>query len=163
MEKLPSTYFRLVNHTVHSPSAVSRAGDDLRVTEEATAGQVTWPIKDILDEKAILWLHRRESENKTGVKASKHGLTCVCRQLTHNLNIAVLALEVVDGAHVVQTAAGYQVPRRRIGTSHHPGWLERDGVHLRTHGRPVKNLCVNSQLNVLHSLPQPHDMQQAPA
>lgn len=106
---------------MHSPSAVSRAGDDLRVTEEATTGQVTCPIEEILNEKNIAWVHRRQSENKNGVKASKCGLTCVCRQLTHNLNIAVLALEIVDGAHVVQTAAGHQVPRRRIGTSHHPG------------------------------------------
>lgn len=61
----------------------------------------------------------REQERCESIQT--HGLTCVRRQLTHNLNIAILALEVVDGAHVVQTAAGHQVPRRRIGTSHHPG------------------------------------------
>lgn len=33
--------FSSVNHTVFLPSAVSRAGDDLTVTEETTAGEVT--------------------------------------------------------------------------------------------------------------------------
>lgn len=46
--------------------------------------------------------------------------TSVRRQLTHDLDVPVLALEVVDGAHVVQTATSHEVPRRRIGTSHHP-------------------------------------------
>lgn len=34
-----------------SPSAVSRAGDDLAITEETTAGQVAWPTKEILYEE----------------------------------------------------------------------------------------------------------------
>lgn len=36
--------------------------------------------------------------------------TCVCGQLTHDLDVAVLALEVVDGAHVVETATRHHVP-----------------------------------------------------
>lgn len=32
--------FNSLNHTIILPSAVSRAGDDLTVTDETTAGQV---------------------------------------------------------------------------------------------------------------------------
>lgn len=63
----------------------------------------------------------------------------MCCQLTHDLDIPIFALEVVNRAHVVQAAAGHQVPWRSVGTSHHPGGLERDGVDLRTHGRREKN------------------------
>ena len=46
--------------------------------------------------------------------------TGVGSQLAHDLDVAVLALEVVDGAHVVQTATGHHVPRGGIGTGHDP-------------------------------------------
>ena len=61
--------------------------------------------------------------------------TGVGGQLAHDLDVAVLALEVVDepmlvrtppatkvvdGAHVVQTTAGHHVSRGGVGTGHDP-------------------------------------------
>ena len=46
--------------------------------------------------------------------------TRVGGQLAHDLDVAVLALEVVDGAHVVQTTAGHHVSRGGVGTGHDP-------------------------------------------
>lgn len=46
-EREVELFFSSVNHTIFLPSAISRAGDDLTVTEETTAGQVTWATKEI--------------------------------------------------------------------------------------------------------------------
>lgn len=43
-------HFKVNYIFISLPSAVSRAGDDLTVTEETTAGQVTWATKEILYE-----------------------------------------------------------------------------------------------------------------
>lgn len=75
-------------------------------------------------------------------------LTRVRCQLAHHLHVPVLAFQIVDGAHVVQAATSHEVPRGRVGASHHPRRLERDGVYLGTHraeeesaGAPRQNSC----------------------
>lgn len=46
-----SILFSSINHIIFLPSAVAGAGDDLTVTKETTAGQVTWATKEILYEQ----------------------------------------------------------------------------------------------------------------
>lgn len=94
-----------------SPGAVSRAGEDLAVTEETAAGQVAWPTTETL-----LYVRTLTVSNSSLPRS----LTCVRRQLAHDLHVPVLAFQIVDGAHVVQAATGHKVPRRCVGAGHHP-------------------------------------------
>lgn len=36
----------------------------------------------------------------------------------------------VDGTDIVETSAGDEAPRGRVGAGHDPGGAQRDGVHL---------------------------------
>lgn len=99
----PDMLFRLSHRAaVSSPGAVSRAGEDLAVTEETAAGQVAWPSRETL-----LYVRSPPVRNPLPLPRS---LTCVRCQLTHDLHVPVLAFQIVDGAHVVQAATGHQVP-----------------------------------------------------
>lgn len=61
------------------------------------------------------------------------------RQLSRDPHVALAGLQAVYGADVVQASAGHIVPRRSVGTRHHPGRAQRDGMHLRdTMSREVK-------------------------
>lgn len=56
--------------------------------------------------------------------------TCVPGELSADSHVALTGLQAVDGADVVQTAAGYEVSRRRVRTRHHPRRAQRDGMDL---------------------------------
>ena len=58
----------------------------------------------------------------------------MARQLPADPDVALAGLQAVDGADVVQAAAGHKVAGRGVGASHHPGGAQGDGVHL-TRGR----------------------------
>lgn len=60
-------------------------------------------------------------------------LTCVARQLAAHAHVALPRFQVVDGADVVQAPAGHVVARGSVGTGHHPGGPQGDGVHLQRH------------------------------
>ena len=64
-----------------------------------------------------------------GLRASR-GRTCVARQLPADPDVALAGLQAVDGADVVQAAAGHKVTGRGVGAGHHPGGTQGDGVHL---------------------------------
>ncbi len=52
------------------------------------------------------------------------------RQLPADAHVALSRLEAVDGADVVQAAAGHEAPRGGVRAGHHPGGTQGDGVHL---------------------------------
>lgn len=54
----------------------------------------------------------------------------VPRELSVGLDGDVAGAEVVDGAHVVEAAAGDKDAGGRVGAGHHPGGAEGDGVDL---------------------------------
>lgn len=54
----------------------------------------------------------------------------MCREFPADLDIALTGLEVVDGAHVVQSPTCHKVPRWGIGTGHDPGGAQWDGMYL---------------------------------
>lgn len=45
-------------------------------------------------------------------------------------DVAFPSLQAVDGADVVQAAAGHVVARGGVGAGHHPGGAQGDGVDL---------------------------------
>lgn len=63
--------------------------------------------------------------------------TCVPGQLAAHTHVALAGLQVVDGADVVQAAAGHVVPRGGVGAGHDPGGAQGDGVHL----EPGRQAC----------------------
>lgn len=68
----------------------------------------------------------------------------MARQLSADPDIALSGLETIDGADVVQTPTGHEVPRGGVGTGHDPGGAQRDGVDL------VSGVAVpNDELSVL--------------
>lgn len=76
--------------------------------------------------------------NRKGLLA-EHWPTCVSRQLSRDPHVALAGLQAVYGADVVQASTGHIVPRRSVGTRHHPGGAQWDGMHLRdTMSREVK-------------------------
>lgn len=64
------------------------------------------------------------------LRTGSHMLTCVCCELTHDLHVAIFALQVIDGAHVVKSSTRHHVSWRCVRTSHHPRGLQWDCVHL---------------------------------
>lgn len=58
------------------------------------------------------------------------GLTCVTRQFPADPDVAFASLQTVDGADVVQAAAGHVVARGGVCTCHHPGGAQGNGVDL---------------------------------
>lgn len=57
-------------------------------------------------------------------------LTCVPWQFSAHPHVPLTSLQVVYGADVVQASTGNIVPGWGIGTSHHPGRPQRNGMHL---------------------------------
>lgn len=51
-------------------------------------------------------------------------------QLPADPDVAFPSLQTVDGADVVQAAAGHVVARGGVRAGHHPGGAQRDGVDL---------------------------------
>lgn len=58
------------------------------------------------------------------------GLTCVTRQFPADPDVAFASLQTVDGADIVQAAAGHVVARGGVCTCHHPGGAQGNGVDL---------------------------------
>lgn len=58
------------------------------------------------------------------------GLTCVTRQFPADPDVAFASLQTVDGADVVQAAAGHVVARGGVCACHHPGGAQGNGVDL---------------------------------
>lgn len=58
------------------------------------------------------------------------GLTCVTWQFPADPDVAFPSLQTVDGADIVQAAAGHVVARGGVRTCHHPGGAQGNGVDL---------------------------------
>lgn len=69
--------------------------------------------------------------NKNTKAEARTLLTCMAWQLSAHSHVALSGFQVVYGADVVQSTTGNIVSRGCIGTSHHPGGSQRNGVHLR--------------------------------
>lgn len=54
----------------------------------------------------------------------------VAGQFATHTHIAFTRLEAVDGADVVETAAGHKISRGRVGTGHDPAASQGNRVHL---------------------------------
>lgn len=64
-------------------------------------------------------------------------------QLPADPDVALARLQTVDGADVVEAAAGDVRARGRVGAGHHPAAAQRNGVHLvRRVGVPHDQLAV---------------------
>ena len=64
-------------------------------------------------------------------------------QLPADPDVALARLQTVDGADVVEAAAGDVRARGRVGAGHHPAAAQRNGVHLvRRVGVPDDQLAV---------------------
>ena len=64
-------------------------------------------------------------------------------QLATHTHIALAGFQVVDGADVVQAAAGHVVPRGGVCAGHDPRGAQRDGMDLDA-GRQVHRLRNSS-------------------
>lgn len=106
-----------------------------------------------------LWLQWRQKQfftHHTGSSLSLEGTTCylcfwknvsftgVSRKFSGNPDIALPSFQAIDGTDVVQAATGHIVAWRGVGTSHHPGWAQRNRMHLRkkTTNKPHINTRV---------------------
>lgn len=54
----------------------------------------------------------------------------MARQFTADADIALARLQAVNGAYVVETAAGDIGARGGVGAGHHPTGAQRNGVHF---------------------------------
>lgn len=113
-----------------------RWGNDSRTGNLYNHRNTTWGTAGLITKERL-------------ISVSCHLPTCVRCQLSHDLDIPILAFQVVDGAHVVQTATRHKVSRRCVGTGHHPRWLEGDGIHLGLH-RGQESLFSASEFTVVY-------------
>lgn len=79
-------------------------------------------------------------------------ITCVCCELTHDLNVAIFALQIIDGAHVVKSSTSNHVPWRCVWTGHHPWGLQGDGMNLHHSQNRHLNNYIYSHHNCEHFL-----------